>query len=92
VCYRERESESTTATNREKRGNYLIEASAFRLPAGNRWQPRLTLTRVLPTDSLPKMQSFPGLSPEFATARGAARFAMDLGRQMVDQNSSRVRI
>ena len=83
---------AVTAINREKHGNYLIEATAFRLPAGNRWQPRLTLTRVLPTDALPKMQSFPGLSPEFATARGAARFAMDLGRQMIDQNSSRLRI
>jgi hypothetical protein len=84
--------ESTTAISREKRGEYLIEAGACRLPAGNRWQPRLTLTRILPANVLPKMQSFPGLTPEFATARGATRFAMDLGRQMVDQNSARLRI
>ena len=32
--------------HREERGRYLIEASAFHLPAGDKWQPRLTMTRL----------------------------------------------
>ncbi len=32
--------------HREERGRYLIEASAFPMPGGNKWQPRLTMTRL----------------------------------------------
>jgi len=92
VCYCGEAPESTTTISREKRGVYLIEASAFQLPGGNRWQPRLTLTRILPKNCLPKMQSFPGLSPDFDTAQGARRFGMDLGRELIDRASSRIRI
>ncbi len=31
--------------HREERGRYLIEASAYRLIDGNKWQPRLTMPR-----------------------------------------------
>lgn len=77
---------------REQRGQYLIEASAFHLPGGGKWQPRLTMTR-LPNGKIPsKSQAFPGLSPVFETARAATRYAADLGRQLVDQSSSRLRV
>ena len=33
------------ASHREERGLYLIEAGAFHLPGGSKWQPRLTMTR-----------------------------------------------
>jgi len=79
-------------THREKRGQYLIEASAFQLPVGKKWQPRLTMTRVACAEALSRSQSFPGLTPLFETARGATRFATDLGRSMADQASPRLTI
>lgn len=78
-------------TYREQRGEYLIEASAFQLP-GDLWQPRLTMTRVARGSALAKSQSFPGLTPEFHTAKGAARYAADLGRSLADGHSSRLRV
>jgi len=78
-------------TYREHRGEYLIEASAFRLP-GDLWQPRLTITRVRQGAALAKSQSFPGLTPEFPTAKDAARYAADLGRSLADEHSSRLRV
>jgi len=79
-------------THREERGPYLIEASACLLPGGNTWQPRLTVTRLPGEKKLSKSQSFPGLSPIFPTAKGATRFAADLGRQMIDEESPRLSI
>lgn len=80
------------AMHRESRGQYLIEASAFHIPGGGKWQPRLTMTRLACEKSLPRSQSFPGLNPVFETAKGAMRFATDLGRSMVDESSPRLKI
>jgi hypothetical protein len=80
------------ANYREERGQYLIEAGAYRLPGGNKWQPRLTMTRLRCSTGLSKSQSFPGLTPVFDTARGATRFAPDLGRSMADQGSARLTV
>lgn len=77
--------------HREQRGQYLIEASAFHLP-GNKWQPRLTMTRLPQGAALSKSQAFPGLTPAFETAKGATRYAMDLGRRLADERSSRLRV
>jgi hypothetical protein len=77
---------------RETRGEYMIEASAAHLELGNKWQPRLTMTRQSAERSLPKSQSFPGLTPLFETAKGAARYAADLGRSMVDHGSPRLKV
>lgn len=80
------------AMHREARGQYLIEASAYHLPGGGKWQPRLTLTR-LPCDArLSKSQSFPGLTAVFETAKGATLYAMDLGRSMIDESSPRLKV
>jgi hypothetical protein len=84
--------ENITAGHREKRGEYLIEASAFHLPNGSKWQPRLVMTRVGCGKALPKSQSFPGLAPLFETAKGAVRFATDLGRRMIDEESPRLMV
>ncbi len=78
-------------TYREQRGEYLIEATAFQLP-GNLWQPRLMMTRLGHPGTLARCQSFPGLTPEFETAKGAARYAADLGRRLAEERSSRLRI
>jgi len=78
--------------HREERGQYLIEASAFQMPIGNKWQPRLTMTRLRDPKELSKSQSFPGLTPLFETAKGATRYATDLGRILADQGSPRLRI
>ena len=85
------------AMHREARGLYLIEASAFHLPASNqqiggKWQPRLTMTRLACENNLQRSQSFPGLNPVFETAKGAMRFATDLGRSMVDESSPRLKV
>ena len=77
---------------RETRGQYLIEASAVQLEIGHKWQPRLTLTRQPCAAALAKSQSFPGLTPLFETATAAARYAADLGRSMVDDESPRLKI
>lgn len=76
---------------RKQHGQYLIEATSFRLP-GNKWQPRLTMTRVA-VDNVPgKSQSFPGLTPAFGTSKGAARYALDLGCELVNERSSRLTV
>ena len=80
------------ANHREERGQYLIEAGAFHLPGASKWQPRLTMTRLRCTSGLTKSQSFPGLTPLFDTAKGATRFATDLGRSMADEGSSRLTV
>lgn len=80
------------ANHREERGQYLIEASAFHLPGGNQWQPRLIMTRLRCGSGLPKSQAFPGLTPLFDTAKGATRFASDLGRSMADLGSARLTV
>jgi len=80
------------ASHREERGLYLIEAGAFHLPGGSKWQPRLTMTRLRCATGLSKSQSFPGLTPLFDTAKGAMRFAADLGRSMADQGSARLTV
>lgn len=78
--------------HREERGQYLIEASAAQLPDVSKWQPRLMLTRLPCGKALSKVQSFPGLTPEFATAKGATRYATDLGRRLVDEASPRLKV
>jgi hypothetical protein len=78
--------------HREERGRYLIEASACRLTGGDKWQPRLTMTRVACANGLSKSQSFPGLKPLFETAKGAIRYATDLGRSMADEGSPRLKV
>jgi hypothetical protein len=80
------------SVHREERGPYLIEASAFQMPGGNMWQPRLTMTRLRSPRELSKSQSFPGLTPLFGTAKDATCYATDLGRTMADQGSPRLRI
>jgi len=80
------------ANHREERGQYLIEAGAFHLPGGNKWQPRLIMTRLRCRTGLSKSQSFPGLMPLFDTAKGAIGFATDLGRSMADQGSARLTV
>jgi len=80
------------ANYREERGLYLIEAGAFHLSGGSKWQPRLTMTRLRCSTGLCKSQSFPGLTPLFDTAKGATRFATDLGRSMADQGSARLTV
>ena len=80
------------STHREERGQYLIEAGAHLLPGANQWQPRLTMTRLPREKKLSKSQAFPGLTPIFATAKGATRYATDLGRRMVDEESPRLRV
>ncbi len=83
-------------THREEHGQYLIEAGAFLLPGENpgenKWQPRLTMTRLPREKKLPKSQAFPGLTAIFATAKGATRYATDLGRRMVDEESPRLTV
>jgi hypothetical protein len=80
------------AIHREERGQYLIEASAAPLPGGNKWQARLTMTRLRSPAALPKSQAFPGLTPAFDTAKGAIRYATDLGRSLADQGSPRLKV
>ncbi len=80
------------ATHREERGEYLIEAGAYLLPGGKAWQPRLTVTRLPCEKKLSKSQAFPGLTPIFETAKGATRYATDLGRRMVDEESPRLMV
>ena len=80
------------AAHRERRGLYLIEASAYRLSPEGKYQPRLMMTKVETTDGLPRSQSFPGLSPLFETAGAAVRYATNLGRLLIDENSPRLRV
>ena len=76
---------------REQRCGYLIEATAVKLQE-NLWQPRLTMTRLLEGGTAGKSQSFPGLAPEFNTAKAATRFAANLDRQLAEEHSSRLKI
>ena len=39
-----------------------------------------------------RQQAFPGLTPLFETARGATRYATDLGRSMADEDSPRLTV
>ena len=78
-------------TYRKSHNGYLIEATAANLP-GNKWQPRLTMTRMVGSGAHGKSQCFPGLTPEFNTAKGAIQFAADLGRKLTEENSSRLTI
>lgn len=48
------------------------------------------MTRQSSGSLLPKSQSFPGLNPLFETAKGAVRYATDLGRRMIDEQSPRL--
>jgi len=43
-------------------------------------------------NALSKSQSFPGLTPLFETAKGAVRYATDLGRSMADEGSPRLKV
>lgn len=76
---------------REKRGDYMIEASASRLPGSTKWQPRLMMTRI--AHGLPqKCQAFPGLTTIFETSAGATQYALDLGRSFADNGSARLTV
>jgi len=76
---------------REQSGSYMILASACRLP-DLKWQPRLTITRLASPATLSKSQAFPGLSPLFETSKSATQFALDLGRQLTRERSSRLTV
>jgi len=92
MCYRARSNEENgMPVRREQRGQYLIEASAYHLP-GNKWQPRLTMTRLPEGRSLSKSQAFPGLSPAFETAKAASLYALELGRRLADERSARLQV
>ena len=80
------------ANYRAEHGQYLIEAGAYHLPGANKWQPRLTMTRLRFSAGLTKSQSFPGLTPLFDAAKGATRLAEDLGRSLADQGSARLTV
>ena len=75
----------------EQCGAYLITASACRLP-DLKWQPRLTITRIAIPATLSKSQAFPGLSPTFDSAKAATRYALELGRELAREGSSRLRV
>jgi hypothetical protein len=83
---------NATASHRETRGQYLIEASACRIPGESKWQPRLIMTRQGCGNLLSKSQSFPGLAPLFETAKGAVGYATELGRRMIDEQSPRLTV
>jgi hypothetical protein len=76
---------------REQCGAYIITASACRLPDLT-WQPRLTITRLANPVVLSKSQEFPGLSPLFETSKAATQYALNLGRQLTLERSSRLRV
>jgi len=76
---------------REQCGAYMITASACRLP-DLQWQPRLTITRLANPTMLSKSQAFPGLSPFFETSKAATQYALDLGRALALERSSRLRV
>lgn len=76
---------------REQCGPYVIAASACRLP-GLKWQPRLTITRLATPQTLSKSQAFPGLSPAFDSSKAATRYALELGRQLARERSSRLTV
>lgn len=80
------------AIHREEHGPYLIEASAFQLPGENKWQPRLTMTRLHCAKTLSRSQTFPGLTPLFDSAKGATHYAIDLGKRMADEESPKLRV
>lgn len=50
------------------------------------------MTRLVDGGAHGKAQCFPGLTPEFDTAKGAAKFAASLGHQLAEERSSRLRI
>jgi len=76
---------------REQCGTYMITASACRLP-DLKWQPRLTITRLANPMVLSKSQEFPGLSPAFESSKAATQYALDLGRRLALERSSRLRV
>lgn len=74
----------------EQCGHYLIYASAAALP-GQKWQPRLTMTRAVSSgDPLSRSQAFPGLGPAFETSAAATQYALELGRRLAREQSSRL--
>jgi len=76
---------------REQCGPYMIVASACRLP-DLQWQPRLTITKLANPVTLSKSQAFPGLSPLFDSAKAATLYALELGRALARERSSRLRV
>ncbi|MDX1374587.1 MAG: hypothetical protein R3357_03425 [Burkholderiales bacterium] len=76
---------------REQCGSYEIVASACRLP-DLKWQPRLAITRLASPKTLSKSQAFPGLSPSFDNSKAATQFALELGRQLARERSSRLTV
>jgi len=79
--------------HREERGRYLIEASAFHLTDGNKWQPRLTMTRLACANALSKSQSFPGLVVNsYFAPHNHKPTTTNLGRSMADEGSPRLKV
>jgi hypothetical protein len=76
---------------KEQYGTYMITASACRL-SDLKWQPRLTITKLANPATLSKSQAFPGLSPLFDTSKAATQYALELGRQLARERSSRLRL
>jgi hypothetical protein len=76
----------------ERCGLYLIHAGAAALP-GRKWQPRLTMERATsPSEPPSRQQAFPGLPGAFDTSDAATRYALDLGRELARERSSRLRV
>jgi hypothetical protein len=76
----------------EQRGHYVIEATARSIAGGGHWHPRLRLTRLSPPGLLEPSQDFQRLKPLFESARAAILYAAELGRCLVDEESSLLEI
>ncbi len=77
----------STASIREQRGAYLIEARATELEYGARWQPWLRLALARRADGVFASRTFDRLMPVFATPEAALRYASELGRCLVKEDS-----
>lgn len=72
----------------EQRGGYVIEATARSLPGGAGWLPQLRLTRLTEPGLLEHSQNFHSFKPLFESAKAAISYAVEVGRSLVDEDSS----
>ena len=70
---------------REERGSCLIEADALDLENRSHWKPWLRLTRR--AGGVSASHTFDGLKPVFGTEQAALRYAAELGRTLIDEES-----
>lgn len=71
---------------REQLDSCLIEADALDLESCRHWKPWLRLTRR--AGGVSDSRTFDGLKSLFGTERAALRYAVDLGRRLVDEKSA----